>query len=127
MRYHIRLHNEPHNVNKVVFKFSGDYAVSCTVSSAYYTVQRYCFSIAFVCACLYMWIQVCREAQACVFHSVAKLNYPQRCAFLSEKLCITRQASKGRLGGWMQRQRQTACREEGETERERGWGGGVWL
>lgn len=63
---------------------------------------------------------MCRRMQACVFHSVAKLNYPQRCAFHSEKLCTTRQASKGRLGGCMQRQRQTTSREE-EREIKGGW------
>lgn len=77
-----------------------------------------------VCVCV--WMQMCRGMQACVFHSVAKLNYPQRCAFHSEKLCTTRQASKGRLGGWMQRQRQTTSREEGEKEEEREIKGG-WL
>lgn len=63
---------------------------------------------------------MCRGMQACVFHSVAKLNYPQRCAFHSEKLCTTRQASKGRLGEWMQTE--TNHKQRGrEREIKGGW------
>lgn len=37
---------------------------------------------------------MCRQVQACVFHSVAKLDYPQRCVFLPEKIVYYKTTEK---------------------------------
>lgn len=56
-----------------------------------------------------------RQGQACVFHSMAKLNYPQKYVFLPGKLCTTRQERKGRSDAGTE-----TNHEQREGEREKG-------
>lgn len=82
------LHNRPHTVNKLILKLcgGGSFFVVGLVRITYLTMLRYCSPIfIFVHARSYVWIQLCRQVQACVFHSMAKLNYQWRCVFGPEK------------------------------------------
>lgn len=72
------------------------------------------FMLCLYVALSYLRTPVRRPVQAWVFHSVAKQTNPQRCRFLPEKLCTTRQERKGPVG-WVETGAQSH-----QKQRERG-------